>query len=192
MFRKFIANTCLTTLIALGPVMGQASDQALYGTAIPDDAVFVRWLDTPAQATVFGVPFDANLAAGTDYLPISAQYLPDVPQGGFYSVIGTALVQEPARDDLTKVHVILLNTDESPARIVLAGGTAEVIGETAQNSAAARAVNPVKATLAVMQGETLLGEFDVALRRGQNVTFFVQDGTVQFIKNGFAPVAEPN
>lgn len=192
MFKKFIASTCLTTLITLAPTLGFASNQALYGAAIPDDAVFIRWMGAPEQATAFGAEFAADLVTGSDYLPISASDLTDAEAGAFYSVIDGVLVQEPSRDDPAKVHLILLNTGEGAARLVLAGKDAEVIGETAPNAANARAVNPVAATLAVMLGDTLLGEFDLTLRRGQNVTFFVQDGAVQLIQNGFAPVATPN
>jgi hypothetical protein len=192
MFKKFIVSTCLTTIFTLAPTLGLASNQALYGTAIPDDAVFIRWMGTPEQATSFGAQFAPELAAGSDYLPISARHLPDAEQGAFYSVIDGTLVQEPARDDPAKVHLILVNADQGSARVLLAGKDAQVIGETARNAANARAVNPVQAVLAVMLENTLLGEFDLTLRRGQNVTFFVQDGVVHLIQNGFAPVATPN
>ncbi|SMY07650.1 alginate O-acetyltransferase AlgF [Flavimaricola marinus] len=198
-FRQSIiaAGFLATSGILSGPALGQ--DSGLYGEAIPADAVFVRWLEgsTPLERSAFGYDFsDENIPANT-YAAVSAELLPDVSIGGYYSVVlgasGTPLlVKEPERGDQTKVHMILVNGGATPVTLNIAGGGAEVISLTSQSEASSRAVNPVSASLEVRpEGSDLaIAQFEVALRRGQNMTFAVLDGDVILVPSAFGPVVK--
>lgn len=192
MLKALLCAACLTGAAFSLAQVAKADNLALYGTAIPEDAVFIRWLDAPAAAQAFGAQFDAGLADSTAFVPVSGALLQGVTPGAFYSVTAEGIVQEPARDNPAKVYLILLNADSAPARLVVAGQNAEVIGETGTGTAQSRGVNPVAAQLAVMSGQTVLGSFDLTLRRGQDVTFYVRNGAVFVIETSFAPVATPN
>jgi len=167
-----------------------SADEALYDAAIPQDAVFIRWLAATENASVFGQTFDATRSKGRDYLPVSHTVLKGAQPGGFYSVFEDRIIEEPARDDASKVHLILLNLSAAPARLVVAGKDVEVIGATGEGEALSRAVNPVQATLSVTTDTGELGRFDLSLRRGQNITFVVHENAATMIENGFGPVAE--
>ena len=62
-----------------------------------------------------------------------------------------------------------------------------MIEETESGHIKTRAVNPVRATLSVVaqSGEQ---DFDVMLRRGVNLTFYVDKNEARVIENAFGPV----
>lgn len=182
-------------LISVAPA--HADDSGLYGDAIPSDAAFVRWLDhnDPIDRTAFEHDFSEAVVPANTYVAVSASLLEGAEAGTYYSVVRAAdgtvhEVREPARDDASKVHLFLLNTGATPISLQLPDAGAEVIGATASLEAKARAVNPVTVYLAVHNegsGE-LLDHFDVALRRGQNLTFAFLNGEVIAIPSAFGPV----
>ncbi len=169
-----------------------ADNDALYGAAIPEDAVFVRWLAPADRPEAFGLALKAEMTAQTDYIPISAAALTGAEAGRFYSRMGAVTIAEPDRADATKVHLILLNIDGAPARLVVAGNGAEVVGSTVPGEARARGVNPVEARLSVVTEGGTLATFDLSLRRGQNLSFVVEGDSVRLIENAFGPVFTPN
>jgi hypothetical protein len=131
-------------------------------------------------------------------LAISAAALPephnDIEAGRYYSLTSSPsaprLIREPARETAAKVHLILLNTGPAPVRLILPGAGTEVIAPLPAGSAASRAVNPVRATVAVerVSDGQILGRFDLTLTRGQNLTFVVEDDSARLLENRFGPV----
>lgn len=168
------------------------SEDALYGAALPADAVFIRQLGA-AEFPILALGH--RLTEGdfeeTAYTAISAKQLQDAKPGSFYTILSdgneTRLIEEPSRDDRSRVHLFLLNADETEARLVVADGGPEVIASVPTGQIETRSVNPLAVALSV---ETDIGEtrFDVVLRRGVNVTFLVQDGEVSLIEHRFGPV----
>ena len=186
---------CLIALLLVAPASAVADNEGLYGLAVPDDAVFLRWLVPGSSPVAFGAAFAPGVASGTDYAPVSAAALEGATPGGFYTILPHGVIPEPARPDPGKVYLILLHAEAdpaaAPARLVVAGQGPEIVGATAPGTAQARGVNPVEATVAVMAGDAVLGTFELALRRGQNLTFVVEGGRARLIENGFGPVATP-
>jgi hypothetical protein len=184
------------TALLSGFASAEAADNALYGAPLPDDAAFVRWLDAPegSNRMAFGAAFGPAAQDDTAYAAVSAAHVSGAVAGGYYSIINGQTVVEPARTDATKVHLILLNADDSPARIMVADKDMQVIGDTAPGAAASRAVNPISVALAIVDATSgaELGRFDVALRRNQNITFLVHNGQVDMIQNGFGAVLKTN
>jgi alginate O-acetyltransferase complex protein AlgF len=184
----------LTCFAATAPL---AQDTGLYGEAIPADAAFVRWIDgaVSLDRAAFGYDFSETEIPSATYVAVSAAMLTGAASGGYYTVIENAagdveIVQEPSRDDASKVHLFLLNGGAEAVTLNVAEAGSEVIGATDAMDANARAVNPVTATLAVQQAvtNTVLAKFDVALRRGQNMTFAVIGDEVILIPSAFGPV----
>lgn len=173
---------------------GASLDDGLYDAPIPDDAVFVRWLGVGSDQRVFGFRFpDTHI--GSTYVAVSAQLLQGTRSGEYYSVLaqdGPApiIIHEPQRPDPSKVYLLLVNASERAVKLVVAGKAIDVIGSTARHSSRAKAVNPVIVQLAVItaDGSEVIGQFYVALRRGQNLTFFVHDDGVILLENRFGPV----
>jgi len=181
----------LTACWMPGPLTAEEED-ALYGAALPADAVFIRHFgeaDYPIQT--LGHRFaEGDFEAGS-YTAISAGALYGAEAGAFYTLISgggeTRLVQEPPRDDRSRVHLFLLNAGEGDARLVVSDGGPEVIAPTPTGQVDSRAVNPLAVSLSVESaGQT--HDFDVVLRRGVNVTFLVANGDVQVIEHQFGPV----
>ena len=184
-FKTFLTTTAL--LSAAG--MALANDDQLYKAPPPDDAAFIRLLDVAAPQTVFGVGIDNK--EGFAYRAVSAAKADGAVAGQFYAAVTgqdgeLIIIEEPARDDTSKVHLFLVNLSGAPVRVELDGRDVQVIGDTAVNASGVRAVNPVAATLNVVAEDgTVLGSFDVALRRGQNLTFVARDGAAEVIENSF-------
>lgn len=187
-----VAMTALT-LMSTSPA---AAQDALYDAPPPADAVFIRWLDgaadSPAARNVFGRQIPADMA-GVPYAAISAALLDGATPGAHYAVMLDAagapqVVTEPVRTDRAKVHVFLASCDGAAALVVADAGM-QVVAVDAAGTMASRAVNPVAATLEVQGADgTALGRFDVALRRGQNVTFTACGGSARMTENSFGPV----
>jgi len=180
----------LTVLALLfGANAAWTADNTLYDAPPPDDAVFIRWLDGGTAPAVLGV---SSLGETDDaFRPASAALTSGALEGAFYSAAIDAtghvvIIQEPARDNKAQVLLTLLNLSNQPVRLSLAEHDVDVIGSTAINTAEGRSVNPVAARLLVLSAEnSVLGTFDVQLRRGQNLTFVARPEGAHLIENRF-------
>ena len=174
-----------------------AAQDSLYPEAPPDDAVFVRWLgsDDATSVPVFGQELRAEPEFGTAYIAISASELSGAEAGVFVTVVSEIgghahVINEPPRQDASKVQLLLLNTSADPVRLIAQGPGAEVIAPVATGDAGIRSVNPVAVTLAVERvGDgKVLGSFDLRLSRGRNLTFLALGDGAELIENSFGPV----
>lgn len=186
-----LANPAAIALILFGSGPAPAADNALYDTPPPDDAAFVRWVGLGFQHPVLGIAPATHIA--DVYRPVSASATNGAQPGTFYTAATgpdgqVILIEEPGREDRSKVHLFLVNLGSAPVHVEVTGQDMVVIDDTATGSAGSRAVNPVSASLAVVteNGETL-GSFDVSLRRGQNLTFVALDDGARLIENSFGP-----
>ncbi|MEM9046993.1 MAG: alginate O-acetyltransferase AlgF [Pseudomonadota bacterium] len=186
-----LANSAAVALILLGSASTFAADNALYDTPPPDDAAFVRWVGLGSQHPVFGIAPATHIA--DVYRPVSAAATNGAQPGTYYTAAAgpdgrVLLIEEPGREDRSKVHLFLVNLGSSPVRVAVTDQDMVVIDDTATGAAASRAVNPVSANLSLVtaNGQTL-ASFDVTLRRGQNLTFVAHDDTARLIENSFGP-----
>ncbi len=189
----------LTTLFFLAFPQGVAADTSLYAEAAPVDASFVRFIGFGGadEALFDGFAFALTGDVGEKYIPVSAALLNATEPGSFVSVLRSAdgdiqTITEGARSRRSKVSLLILNTSDTPVHLRLADGSVAVLEDVAPASSAVRDVNPVAISLGVFSDvqEAPLAVFDVALRRGQNVSFVVDAGSVRLIENQFAPVAK--
>lgn len=200
----FNSKTSLAALVALtcAATTAQSDEAVLYDQAAPADAVFVRLL-AEYDASLNQVPFGgANLpldvADQDTYVAISASDLTGVQAGTYYSFAsnddGLVIISEPNRETAAKVHLILVNTSDAPVRLIVPGRGMEVVAELAPGTSASRAVNPVSTPLAVerIHDGVILGEFDVSLSRGQNLTFIADTDRARLLENSFGPVLTLN
>jgi len=172
-----------------------AEDTGLYAEPAPDDAAFVRFIGFADRADVqfAGHSFDVPEEQAA-YVAVSATRLNGVAAGQYISVVnhpdGHRVISEPARGTRTKVHLFVVNASPEPVSLKLGDGSMTVIDTVAPGTAESRAVNPVSAQLALFaEGQTeALAHFDVALRRGQNLSFVAQTGRTDLIAHRFGPV----
>jgi len=173
-----------------------ANDEALYGAAVPEDAVFVRFLaDHPAKdLTAFGWTFETDLEQ-VAYSVVSASLLPEAPASRFSTVVVTTegegiVIPEPDRTSASKVHLLLLNATVNAVSLVADGGAIEVIRPTRFGAANIRAVNPIKAEFSVVQvpSQTVLGTFDVSMSRGEDLSFIVTNDGVELVPTSYGAV----
>ncbi len=194
-FSPPVAAAVAACVMAATAVFADTDEAALYAPELPSDAIFLRWVDTDVPLPALGLPHQP-VAGQEAYRPLSARHLSGAEPGAFYSVLagpeGTArLVEEPARGQKSKVHLILLNASGQPVRLVLADAGHEVIQQTNAFASGGRMVNPVSARLAVLaDDDSPLGEVAVRLRRGQNVTVLVTDEGVRLIENQIGDLLE--
>ena len=185
--------------LALTAQSSQADSDSLYAEAPPADAVFVRMLQetaTPAQTASFaGQTITVEDSADTAFRAISATALNGVAPGSYYSLVPNAdgsatVIAEPARHAVSKTHLVLVNTSDTPVRLVVSGPGIEVIAPVAPGEAGMRAVNPVTATLEVQNATdaTVLGSFDLRLSRGQDITFVAKPQSADVLNDSFGPV----
>jgi len=181
-------------------VLGTASwaeDTGLYAAPAPDDAAFVRFLgfEGTEQATFAGYLFDLPQEHGA-YIAISADRLAGIEPGQHVSLVKgpdrAITITEPERDTRTKVHLFVVNAGSAPVSLKLADGSMTVIEHVAPGTAQSRAVNPVSARLALFaDGQTeALAAFDVALRRGQNLSFVARAEGAEVVTHRFGPVVQ--
>lgn len=193
---KLISIAAFASKVVFGTAVF-ADDQGLYGEPVPADAAFIRWVDVGQNTNraAFGRDFaDAGIPDQT-FTAVSTALLDGADVGAYYTIVATAdgsyqTIKEPSRDDTSKVHLILLNAGEAPVSLVVPTPETDVIPATLSSEAKSRSVNPVSVALAVRSVTTgaTLGEFDVALRRGQNMTFAVIGEDVIAIPSAFGPV----
>lgn len=191
---RLSALVLAASLGAIGGPSWAETENALYDAPVPADAVFLRRLgamDAPFNA--FGQTFTADMLPEDTFAAISADSLETAEAGGHYSIVdgpgGRTLVQEPNRENASKVYLYLINSDLGDARLVVADGGPVVIDATQPGQVGARAVNPLALTLAV-ETESGSEDFAVVLRQGTNLTFHVQAGQVRMIEDQTGPVID--
>ena len=196
MFFRITLPTLAACLCAALPSAGHADDSALYAQPAPADAAFVRFIGfEPGSRVPFeGLTFDVPDQITTSYVAVSAARLPSTQSGAYVTVLQGAdgtlrRVDEPARPGRAKVHLVVVNAGTGPVTLSTADGAMHVVSGVAAGEAGSRAVNPVSVSLGVFtDGDTPLRTFDVALRRGQNLSFVVDGTDVHLIENSFGPV----
>ncbi len=194
MFKQLLMSLTIASLAS----QAAALDNSLYAEAAPDDAVFVRFLgfDSDAAPEFGGKSFVVSEEDATAYIPVSSTLLQDVPAGLFATVFRgddgqiTTIIEGP-RDVSSKVHLFLVNASHRALDLRLADNSATVIDAVQTGSAAQRGVNPVAVTLGLFEDgtDTPLAKFDVALKRGQNISFIADQTGIRMIENRFGPVA---
>ncbi len=168
------------------------ADDGIYPLPVPSDAVFIRRIgEIENKIKLFGMDFDQSDLPENVYTAISSPSLKGAEERSFYTVLKVndkvEILKEPKRSDPSKVYLFLLNNDRAPASLKVANGGPSVIEETESGHIKTRAVNPVRARLSVVaqSGEQ---DFDVMLRRGVNLTFYVDKNEARVIENAFGPV----
>lgn len=189
--------TAALTVAAATPVFAQ--DAALYDAPPPEDAAFIRWLDQSADTTQFGASFAEDVRAEPAFHPISTAGLNGADVGAHYSAVTgadgtTLLIPEAARDDRSKVHLTLVNASSAPVRLVLMGQDVEVVGALESGTSAMRKVNPIAVTLGVqsLSDDSILAEFELTLRRGQDISFIAAPSGAFMVEDSFGPTIAPN
>jgi len=196
---NIIITFVFTQFLLLSPTQLLANDEVLYATAPPVDASFVRFVgfETGEVIQFSGKDFTMKSDEADAYVPVSSAELDGIPTGSFYSLLKNSngsivTIQEGSRDDPTKVVMILLNGSDQALSLGVADGSMEVISDIAASSSGQRSVNPIKIELGVFnkQDSKPIASFDVALRRGQNITFFADRNGVRIIEDRFGANAE--
>ena len=176
-----------------------ADDGTLYAEPLPDDASFVRFIGFGEQtrATFAGFSFALSPQTQGQYIPVSSADLTGIAAGSYTSVLRKAdgtlsPIPEAPRARQAKVALVLVNGTDTALALRLADGSVDVIGDVLPASSSLREVNPVAITLGVFRTDqtTALATFDVALRRGQNLSFVADETGVHLIENQFAPLAK--
>lgn len=194
----FLISITITLLILTASIV-RANEAALYPDPPPKDASFVRFLGFEADenASFAGKYFKLRYEDRQAYLPVSSAALNNIPAGSFYTVVKgpdgtTFVIAEPPRGDATQVYLLVVNGSEHALDLKLADGSVPVILNVASMTSRLRPVNPVKIGLGVFIANRLdpLARFDVALRRGQNLTFYADENGVRLIENRFGKNAE--
>jgi hypothetical protein len=192
---RYLAYFAIATALNT-PTSSWADDTALYPTATPADAAFVRTLAKHAISEIDGMPFPSfDDEMCRDYCAVSAAHLPSVAPNTFISFFEDSdgalhSLEEPARGPASKVNLIVINAGEDPVRLVVPERNLGVVEQVEPHASGSRAVNPVSTKLAVISAtnSAVLGTFDLSLSRGQDLTFFVQNGQVELIENAYGPV----
>ncbi|MEP4198343.1 MAG: alginate O-acetyltransferase AlgF [Aliishimia sp.] len=191
------AKACLCSL--LFSASASADDTSLYADVLPDDASFVRFVGFEGKdnAAFAGFTFDLIAQDAGKYIPVSASKLTNVTSGSYTTVLrdddGTLrTINEAHRSRQSKVALLLVNGTQTPLELRLADGSVAVIKDVNPATSGLREVNPVAITLGVfaMDQQIPLATFDVALRRGQNLSFVADDTGVRLIENQFAALAK--
>ncbi len=194
-----IITFMFTLFLLLSPTQLLANDEALYATAPPVDASFVRFFgfDTGEIVQFSGKDFTMKSGEADAYVPVSSADLESIVKGSFYSLLKNSdgsivTVQEGLRDDPRKVFITLLNAYDQVLSLGVADGSMDVISDIGAFSSGQRAVNAIKIELGIFNKRDLkpMARFDVALRRGQNITFFADHSGVRIIEDRFGANAE--
>jgi len=189
-------RTALTSILILCAASVSADEGGLYPEAAPEDAAFVRFvgMGDAGSADFAGHRFAWDDDANAAYIPVSAALLDGVDPGSFLTVIpdadGLSAIAETPRPDRSKVYLFLVNTTAQPLSLRVIDGNIPVIADIAPMAAGSRAVNPVQIALGVFDGDTAVAEFDVTMKRGQNLSFVARAGGVELIPHRFGPVSK--
>ena len=194
-FTRVFPLLAFATSMNLAPTVW-ADDASLYAEPAPADAAFVRFIGFEPGASVEfeGVRFTVPDEKETSYVAVSSARMQATQSGAFVSVLpgqtdGLDRIDEPAREGRSRVHLIVVNASSAPVHLRTADGAMAVVEDVAPGASASRAVNPVSVSLGLFGAEAqALDTFDVALRRGQNLSFVVDEHGVRLIENSFGPV----
>lgn len=195
----FIRNTLISAALLASTTMSAfGSDTALYAEPAPMDASFLRFVGFDTDTVQFaGKTFDLVEAEKNNYIPVSSSLLENGIAGAYITVSqnpdGTiTTIEEGERNDPSKVFLVLVNASEQSLELRLADGSVAVIKDVATNTSNLRGVNPVAIELGVFatDTDTPIATFDVALQRGQNITFLADASGVQLIENRFGAVSK--
>lgn len=175
-----------------------ANDASLYAETPPDDASFVRFIGFADTTNVEfgGKAFDLAGVDQNAYVPVSASHLEAISAGSYFSVLRDQSqiipIEEGPRDTRSKVHLFLVNGTDAALDLRLSDNSATVIDAVGSGQSGQRAVNPVSVSFGVFPdgGDTPLAEFEVSLKRGQNLSFVADARGVHLIDNIYGSVAK--
>jgi alginate O-acetyltransferase complex protein AlgF len=188
---------CLPFLSLCSPSF--ADDNSLYAEALPADASFVRFIGFDGQDSAEFAGFTFELAADEagKYIPVSASQLSNIAPGTYTSILrapngAQQTINETTRTRQSKVALLLVNGTDTELELRLADGSVDVISDVSPTTSALREVNPVAITLGVFAAGQQVPQatFEVALRRGQNLSFVADAHGIRLIENQFAPLAK--
>lgn len=190
---RFISGI-LGLLLAAVPLSAQ--EGGLYGSKAPEDASFVRILNSDTS-TLPPVPVGAVRFTRLDPLEVTPYRVlspgiliirardgeVDIAAGAgeYYTVIvsddGPRVFQDRRHDDPLRAQLILYNlTGISPVTLKTADGRTDVIAGVQSGESASIAVNPVKTRLALFTGEEELEKVgSIDMDAGQSYGIFVID-----------------
>ncbi|GAB3482083.1 alginate O-acetyltransferase AlgF [Azotobacter salinestris] len=191
--RKHHLTLGLSLLLGLAGSQAQGGDGALYEAVAPKGSAFVRLYNAgnqEASASVGSVSLEdvSPLASsGFEYLPagqysarIGAHSLPvNLSAEHYYTLVTQAgaapqLVEEPAFKSKQKAMLRVQNLSDKPLTLKTADGKTEVVKSVAPQGRGDREINPVKASLALFDGERKVADLKpVSLARGEIVCLYV-------------------
>lgn len=191
----FFQSVALSMALANGAL---ADGTELYPDAPPPDASFIRFFGvTEGMVSYAGKTFAISSASLGKYIPVSAAQLTGIEPGVYITVIKAAdgtlqTIAEGARDTRLKVHLILVNGSQETLDLRVVEGDVPVLSAVAPMAASQRAVNPVNVELGVFANgaDTPVETFELALQRGQNLSFVATADGVRLVPNSFALVQE--
>ncbi len=194
MIRKLVLGSL--TVACLGSSAVAEAEDGLYGSAVPEDAIFVRAVGVDApNFDVLGRKLTHEELPDGIFVAFAPEILPLGVPNAHYSVFtgsenSPIVIKEADRAKPSKVYLTLINLDADAAALAVAGGGPDVIANVAAGEAASRGVNPVNVTLEARVAETSQ-EVEITLQRKQHMTFVVRaDGSVEVLKDTYGPVFE--
>ncbi|MDV7210693.1 alginate O-acetyltransferase AlgF [Azotobacter beijerinckii] len=191
--RKHRLALGLSLLLGLAGTYAHAGDGALYEAVAPKGSTFVRLYNAgnqEASASVGSVSLEdvSPLASSAfEYLPagqysarIGAQSLPvNLAAEHYYTLVTQAggaplLVEEPAFKSKQKALLRVQNLSDKPLTLKTADGKTEVVKSVEPKGRGDREINPVKANLALFDGERKVADLKpISLARGETVCLYV-------------------
>ncbi len=183
----------LALLLGFAASPAQAGDAALYEAVAPKGSTFVRLYNAgnqEASASVGSVSLESvSPLASSDfeYLPagqysarIGSHSLPvNLAAEHYYTLVtqsGAApqLVEEPAFKSRQKALLRVQNLSDKPLSLKTADGKTEVVKSVAPQGRGDREINPVKARLALFDGDRKVADLKpVSLSRGEILCLYV-------------------
>ncbi|ACO77318.1 Alginate biosynthesis protein [Azotobacter vinelandii CA] len=176
-----------------GTTVQAAGDAALYEAVAPKGSTFVRLYNASNQEVSANVG-SINLedvsplsSSGFEYLPagqysarVGSQNLPvNLSAEHYYTLVtqsGAAplLVEEPAFKSKQKALLRVQNLSDKPLTLKTADGKTEVVKSVEPKGRGDREINPVKANLALFDGERKVADLKpISLARGEVVCLYV-------------------
>lgn len=191
--RKHHLALGLSLLLGFAGSQAQAGDGALYEAVAPKGSTFVRLYNAGNQevsASVGSVSLEdvSPLASSAfEYLPagqysarIGSQSLPvNLAAEHYYTLVTQAggaplLVEEPAFKSKQKAMLRVQNLSDKALTLKTADGKTEVVKSVEPKGRGDREINPVKANLALFDGERKVADLKpISLARGEIVCLYV-------------------
>lgn len=196
--KNYITLICSCFFLANSSV-AFTTDETLYAAPSPNDASFIRFIGFERDDVVVFADKEFTMKKGEadSFLPVSSALLADILEGSFYSLVkktdGTVIsILEARRDDPTKVGLTLLNGDVQSLRLGLTDASVTVVSDVEVSRSGHSLVNPIQIEFGVFNqiDQDPIARFDVALRRGQNITFFADVSGVRMIEDRFGATVE--